>query len=192
MSSFLKDAGCRDVTKKGEIIRVDVFEKSISLFLSGVRPSEIFKETGISKSVFYGWLRRVGIETRGLNNWKPTEQQILKVAKKREEIGVTTEAEQIVSSMLKEAGINAVRQFALGRNNIDFCVVDPSIAIEIVCRTCSSLYFNNGWLRNRIVNLGNSGWHCYILIAFDARQIKAWGIKDMLCWIEFIQSQPAI
>jgi hypothetical protein len=194
ITTFLKKVGLREAIPRGFVPeQVNARrELAVKMFIGGKSPGEIIKETGISKSILYPALQIAGAELRGHSSDPLTEEYKIRVANGRQCAGSMNRTERAVFDMLTSAGINAIPQFAIGINSVDFAIYEDSIAIEICCRGTYSLYNRTGKLDERIKNLGGLGWHVYVLSNFEHENIVSDGIKDMLAWIQFIKSSPSM
>lgn len=194
VTALLKSVGVMPALPRGvkdERIGADA-ERAVSLFQSGVRPSEILGAIPRSKSWLYGVLRSAGCDLRGLDGWTPTDDQVCRKASAIEQAGRLNPTEQLVADLLAKAGFKVTPQMAVGRYNIDLAIHSHSVAIEVNCRGTFPMYARTGLFADKIKELANRGWHTYVLVAQDFAAIEQHGIDDMIAWVDFSQRQKAV
>lgn len=195
VTNLLKKANAMPVLKRGQSdIHIDRDEALVvKFFNNGMRPSQILAAlNGRSKSWLYQVFKRNNLALRGLDNWKPTNEQVEKHAITKQRNAILNNSEKFVYDSLVKAGYSVTPQFAIGRNNIDMVIHSHSIAIEVVCRGTFALYSRNGWFIERIKQCSDIGLHTYIIVATDSTKLISHGIDDMLAWIDFTHRQKAV
>lgn len=165
--------------------------KAVALFNDGKRPSEIMVELNRSKSWFHELAKRENLNLRGSNGFTLTEESQHKIAQSKQYSAIMTASEKLVFNMLKESGLSPIPQYAVGSKNIDFVINEASLAVELTCRGTSSNYIISGYIGKRIKELGELGFHTYVLISDDSESVIKDGIDDLLAWIDFLKRQPA-
>lgn len=192
VTNFLKKIGLMEHRGRGYIPNSfrSAQKEAINLFNKGVRPVDIFRTTGVSKTIFYQLIKNEGLNLRGLDNYKPTAEQRINAAKGREISGSMNKTEKLVFDALEAEGYEVTPQAFIDGKNADFAIHSHSIAIEVCCRGTFNLYLNDGSLAKRVKQFGKSGFHTYILVSQDFETAATNGIEDMLAWIDFIQRSP--
>lgn len=187
-TGFLKKIGIY----KSRVFSEKAKQEIINLFESGTKPSQILIIAGISKSTLYAILNANACDLRGQDGYIPEYHSKVKGAQSRERNGLMNEAEQYVFDRLGESNFEVTPQKAVGTYNIDLAIDSHSIAIEVCCRGSFSKYLRDGTYADRIIKLGECGWHVYILANVDSECVRRDGIDDMLAWINFTKTNPTI
>lgn len=192
VTNFLRKIGLMEYIPRGYVSNKikEAQKESIKLFKEGVRPSEIIKTTGISKTVFYDLAKKEGLDLRGLDGWTMSKEQLTKCAKTKEFTGLLNKTEKFVFDSLESAGFSVTPQAFIDGKNADLAIHSHSIAIEVCCRGTFRKYINDGSLSKRIKQFGESGWHVYVLVSHGFDSTVANGIDDMLAWVDFTKRSP--
>jgi hypothetical protein len=166
--------------------------EAVRLHNSGIGPIEIGRRFGRSRGWVFDALRDGGCTLRGHTGQQPTREQLLAAAAGREANpdACTRTTENVIADALSSAGYNVSHQMAIDTGNVDLTIPAISVAVEVCCRGTFGLYLSNGWIERRIRQLGECGWHTYVLGTFDTATAVADGIDDMLAWLEFLRRQP--
>lgn len=194
VTTELRKVGVMPLVKRGERSPESQSDAVVALqwFHEGVYPSHIARRLNRDKGWLYNVLREGGVELRGHSTQKPTHEQLILAAKSREDAGesIARPTELFYGNLLKNAGYEIKYQIAVGTGNVDLLIPSASVAVEVCCRGTFNLYRANGWLEKRIRELGERGWHTYILGTVDAQTAIADSTTDIFYWLEFLGRQP--
>jgi very-short-patch-repair endonuclease len=194
VTTLLKKFGVMQHLKRGEHDSENYIDRAtaIDMFNNGFKPTQIIKQLNRSKCWFYELAKRENFDLRGHIDEFPTEEQKLKHSQTKQVNAIMNESEKVLYNMLTENGLSPIPQYSIGTKNVDFAIPDSSIVIELCCRGTANKYLASGYLAERVKQLGQFGWHVYVLFAYDTNTIIQDGINDMLIWIDFIKRQPAL
>lgn len=188
---LLINAGVMAALPRGGAMKRSDEAEILKAYRRGELPSEICRSFRLSKSGLYSILRRNDASLRGHVGWKPGLEHLSRSAASKESSGQLTKGERAFQDIMVKLGYELLPQMAIGVGNVDFVIPTHSVAVEISFRGTFHKYVRSGWFENRIRDLGDCGWHTYVLATLDTESFLRDGVEDICAWLDFIRRQPS-